>query len=66
MTDGAEWVCVAEMSIRSDGIPVAAEAWFLISSHTSRGTMQESTTAIAMTSSPRRNTTARAWSGPVA
>ena len=34
MTDGAEWVCVAEISMRSGGMPVASAACLLISSHT--------------------------------
>ena len=47
MAEGAECVCVAEISIRAVGMPVFREAICLARSSSSRGIMQLSTTTIA-------------------
>ena len=59
ITEGAECVCVAEISMRPVGIPVAAFAIDLASSSTSRGIIRLSTTTIANLSLPSLSTTAR-------
>jgi mono/diheme cytochrome c family protein len=61
--DGAEWVCVAEISMWSIGIPVRFEASVLAASKSSRGSMQLSTTTIAIRMEPSSKTNARAYRG---
>jgi len=63
MTEGAECVWVAEMSIRSAGMPVASHASSLARSISSRGITQISTTAMAIRVVPSSSTRQRAWSG---
>ena len=53
---GAEWVCVAEISIRSVGMPVFSRASSLARSSSSRGIMQLSTTTIASRVDPSSRT----------
>ena len=62
MHDGAMWLCVAETSIRSDGIPVSRLAITFAASINSRGIMHVSTTQIASRVLPSSRTTARAQS----
>ena len=58
ITEGAECVCVAEISIRSTGIPVFSRAIALARSISSRGIMQLSTTTIASRVEPSSSTRA--------
>jgi uncharacterized protein (DUF2126 family) len=52
MAAGAMWVWVAEIIWRLTGMPVWAKARRLASSMSSRGSMQESATAMAVLTSP--------------
>ena len=63
MAAGAEWVWVAEISIRSTGTPVACEALVLASSRILRGTMQLSTTQSTRVVRPSAKARARAVRG---
>ena len=61
MEAGVECACVAEMSMRSEGMPVLAAAIFFASSRNSRPIMQLSTTTMAISVLPSVATMARAW-----
>jgi hypothetical protein len=63
IAEGAECVCVAEISIRFVGIPVFCFARSLARSSNSRGIMQLSTTTIASRFVPSSRTRHLAWIG---
>jgi hypothetical protein len=63
MAAGAEWVCVADIRIRSAGIRVFSRAISLARSSNSRGIMQLSTTTIASRVAPSSRTRLLARTG---
>ena len=60
MQEPAEWVWVAEINMRSAGMPVSAEAFCFTSSRRGRGIMQLSTTTKPTVVSPSEIASPRA------